>query len=99
MKYIVYQDGNAEMLIVFPRCIDHDRMAEALEALRFGSERDWHRRQGKVLSAGFIDNGKCHGRSETLNLNSRGQTDTELYNAGGSWLIKEGGATSQEIEP
>lgn len=78
MKYIVYQDGDKEHLVAFPRSINHDRMAEAMEALRFGSDRNWHRRQGAVLAAGFIDGNKCHGRSETLGISSRGDADTAL---------------------
>ena len=78
MKYLVYQDGDQEYLVAFPRSIRHDRMAEAMAALRFGSERDWHRRQGQVLAAGFITTGKCHGESETLGIKSRGEADTEL---------------------
>ena len=81
MKYIVYQDGDKEYLVAFPRSINHDRMAEALEALRFGSERDWHRRQGEVLAAGFITGDRCHGSSETLGITSRLDTDTELLRA------------------
>lgn len=83
MKYIVYQDGDKEYLVAFSREINHDRMAEAMEALRFGSERDWHRRQGEVLAAGFIDCDACHGSSETLGIASRGEADTALLRAQG----------------
>ena len=84
MKYIVYQDGDKEYLVTFPRSIDHDRMAEAMECLRFGSERDWHRRQGEVLAAGFVDGGgNCHGRSETLGIASRPDADTALLRSQG----------------
>lgn len=78
MKYIVYQDGEKEYIVTFPRSIDHDRMAEALEALRFGSERNWHRRQGEVLAAGFVVGGRCQGHSVTLGISSRGDVDTTL---------------------
>lgn len=81
MKYIVYQDGDKEYLVTFPRSIDHDRMAEAMECLRFGSERDWHRRQGEVLAAGFVVGGHCQGHSETLGISSRGAADTALLEA------------------
>lgn len=83
MKYIVYQDGGKEYLVAFPRSINHDRMAEAMGALRFGSDRDWHRRQGEVLAAGFIDAGNCHGSSESLGIGSRGAVDTALMRAQG----------------
>jgi hypothetical protein len=81
MKYIVVQLGEKESIFVFPRNIDHDRMFEALEAIRFGSERNWVReirKNGEAISAGFIDGGRCHGHSETLGLASRGEPDTQL---------------------
>lgn len=82
MKYIVYVDDNTEYLVSFPRKIDHVLMAEAMENLRFGG-RIWHRNQGEILAAGFIDSGKCHGKSETLGIVSRGDVDTQLLKAGG----------------
>lgn len=90
MKYIVYLDGDKEHMVIFPRNINHDCMAEALEALRFGGDHDWHRRQGEVVSAGFIDGGECHGRSESLNIDSR-KRDTMLYRAGGTVAIGAAG--------
>lgn len=83
MKYIVMALADQEEIFVFPRTIDHDRMKEACETIRFGDERNWNRkyRQGECVSAGFIDNGVCHGRSETLGLSSRGVVDTKLFAA------------------
>ena len=81
MKYVVYQDSGNEVLVMFPRTINHDRMAEALEALRFGSDRDWHRRQGQIVSAGFVVDGNCSGSSETLGIRSRPEIDTKLLAA------------------
>lgn len=80
MKYIVAVCEGKESLFVFPREVDHDRMAEAIQAIRFGPERDWKRkfRGGEVIAAGFVTNGECHGRSETLDLDSRGMLDTVL---------------------
>jgi hypothetical protein len=81
MKYVVVQLGEKESIFVFPREIDHDRMYEALEAIRFGNERNWERKirmNGEAIAAGFIDNGVCYGRSETLSLDSRGAADTAL---------------------
>jgi hypothetical protein len=60
-------------------------MAEALEGIRFDTGfRDWERkirkRDGDIISAGFIDaGGKCYGRSETLDLDSRPEKDSALY--------------------
>jgi hypothetical protein len=81
MKYLVAVVEGKETIFVFPKTVDHDRMAEALQAIRFGSERNWRReiREGDVISAGFVDAGfNCHGRSETLDLDSRGEKDTTL---------------------
>jgi hypothetical protein len=80
MKYIVMSLGGEEQIFVFPRMVDHDRMFEACERIRFG-HRDWNRlykQQGECVAAGFIDNGECHGRSETLGIESRGSKDTAL---------------------
>jgi hypothetical protein len=87
MKYIVVkmQDGS-EGIFTFPREIDHDHYHESLAAIRFGG-RDWKRhvlgRPSDLVSAGFIDNGSCYGRSETLGVASRGVTDTALLRKGG----------------
>lgn len=80
MKYIVMSLNDVEEIFVFPRSVDHDRMVEACEAIRFGDQRNWSHKyhDGEAVSAGFIDDGVCHGRSETLGLSSRGKTDTQL---------------------
>lgn len=84
MKYLVAVIDEKEAMFVFPKTVDHDRMAEALEAIRFGSERNWNRKlfkgveQGTIIAAGFVSHGMCHGRSETLDLGSRGELDTKL---------------------
>lgn len=80
MKYIVFELNAKEMIFVFPREVDHDRMAEGCEAIRWGGEHNWRRslRDGEPISAGFITNGVCHGRSETLGIESRGDADTAL---------------------
>jgi len=84
MKYLVTVLDGEEVVFVFPRTVDHDRMAEALEAIRFGTSRDWCRklRESEVIAAGFIDHGVCHGASETLNIKSRGAADTVLLDSG-----------------
>ena len=76
------QHAGEESMFVFPTVVDHDRMFEALECIRFGEERDWVRKyhQGQAISAGFIINGICSGRSETLDLNSRDEIDTAIFN-------------------
>jgi hypothetical protein len=84
MKYIVYSDDGIEHLVQFPDIITHRDMADALEALRFGGDRDWHRRQGEIVSAGFVINGRCLGRSESLDVSSRLDLDTLILNSDGS---------------
>lgn len=79
-KYITMKLDDVEVIFTFPRTVDHDRMHEAIGIIRFGFGRHWDRKLHGVpaLSAGFITNGVCHGRSETLNLESRGALDTAL---------------------
>lgn len=72
MKYIVMQDDEGgETIITFSKQIHHAAMAESLEDIR-----------SRPIAAGFVENGKCHGRSETLDLDSRGYVDTALLNKG-----------------
>lgn len=84
MKYLVTVLEGEEVIFVFPRSVDHDRMKEAMEAIRFGTSRDWRRklRESEVIAAGFVTNGRCHGKSETLDLESRGEVDTNLLRSG-----------------
>lgn len=80
-KYIVAQIEGQERIFLFPKVVDHDRMWECLEAIRFGSDRNWDRKlheEGSLISAGFVSHGVCHGRSETLRIDSRGTKDTLL---------------------
>ncbi len=84
MKYIVTVLDGEECIFLFPREVNHDYFAEAMEAIRFGNFRDWTRgkfKQGNIISAGFVTNGVCHGRSESLDIDSRVKLDTELLKA------------------
>lgn len=87
-KYIVLALADGDLIFVFPESIDHDRMAEACDRIRFGSERNWTRKlraEGEVVSAGFInEKDECYGHSETLGLKSRGAVDTALLTGGAS---------------
>jgi len=80
-KYIVVELNGAEEIFIFPKKISHDRMMESIGAVKMGSFNNWRReyRSAVVVSAGFIDNGVCHGRSETLKVSSRGTIDTQLF--------------------
>ena len=87
-KYICFKDGDVEMIVVFPHTIDHDRMFESLQMTSFDvdrNSREWYDIDRKsrewydidLLSAGFVySSGKCYGRSETLDIDSRGDIDT-----------------------
>jgi hypothetical protein len=80
-KYIVAQVEGEPRIFVFPTAIDHDRMWQALECIRFGSDRDWKRslrQEGSLISAGFVTDDYCHGHSETLGVECRGMADTLL---------------------
>jgi len=74
MKYICTKTPTGtEEIFLFPRAIDHDQMALALQM--------FDNKIRKPVSAGFMDDeGTCHGYSETLNLKSRGESDTHLLN-------------------
>lgn len=79
MKYIVTrtEDGTEE-IFTFPRSINHDAMAEALEGIRNQTHGNWERVFREPVSAGFLnEHGHCHGNSESLGLKSRTQ-DTEI---------------------
>jgi len=72
MKYIVTkQSDGTEEIFLFPRKIDHDCMAEMLEHIRNQMHGDWKRVFREPVAAGFVEDGECFGKSETLNLKSR----------------------------
>ena len=70
MKYVTFSSGIKEFIIPFPEYITHSELAESVERLSDGIL--------KPISAGFIGNGRCYGDSISLNMDSRGQDDTEL---------------------
>jgi hypothetical protein len=83
MKYVVMknEDGKEEIFI-FPRNLNHDDFAMAAGSVK---RRDpnkhhtyWERHHCTPVAAGFFSAGKCTGRSETLNLDSRGRVDELL---------------------
>lgn len=82
MKYIVTkdEDGKAE-LFIFPANFNHDEFAGMVNSLKTyinGNHCDWIRMRRKPIAAGFTDGKHCTGRSETLNLDSRGRLDEML---------------------
>ena len=78
MKYVVMKDDEGrELLFMFPRSLDHDAFAENASCIKDKCSGDWERIHRYPVSAGFVDNLVCRGRSETLSLDSRPE-DTEL---------------------
>lgn len=83
MKYICtanHSEGEKEEIFVFPKSIDHDCMAEALEGVRNQTHGNWERELRIPVSAGFVrPNGDCYGQSETLGLEARQQDSLLLH--------------------
>lgn len=79
MKYIVTEseEGKSEIFI-FPGAVHHDCMAEMLRHIKNQSHGNWNRVRREPIAAGFTDGKRCWGRSETLNLDSRGRLDEML---------------------
>ena len=81
MKYIVTMLDDKEVIFTFPNVVSHDRMWEAMECIRFG-DYNWDRKllQGEIISAGFVNMNdmSCYGRSESLDVDGRGEKDTIL---------------------
>ncbi len=69
-KYVVFDSHKGEELIAFPCIIQHSVMADDVKKSSFGGMH--------AISGGFIVNGECVGRSESLRLDSRGDVDTAL---------------------
>lgn len=84
MKYIVtINDNGNEEIFVFNEIINHDCMAEVLGYIKNQSFGDWERVRREPISAGFVQDGVCYGRSVTLGLSSREGIDTKLLAIGG----------------
>lgn len=79
MKYITTRtEEGLEEIFIFPKNVNHSYMAEALEGIKKDEGRSWSRVFRKPIAAGFIDsNLRCHGRSQSLGLDSRPE-DTAL---------------------
>ena len=79
MKYIVTSnDAGKQEIFIFPRAVHHDCMAEMLARIKNQSGGQWERVRRNPIAAGFTDGKTCYGRSETLNLDSRGRLDAML---------------------
>lgn len=79
MKYVVMKDKSGrESIFIFSKEIHHDCAAEVFGRIKDQSTGRWNRVFREPVSAGFTDGKVCHGRSETLNLDSRGRVDEML---------------------
>ena len=100
VKYIVVLDEEKgrELMFTFPCSIYHDDFAEIITDVKHRDGRnDWERRYLKPVSAGFVNSGKCSGRSEMLNLESRPEIDTVIFNSGFQRIVKINDAASPSI--
>ena len=78
MKYICTESEHGlQEVFTFPKTVDHDVMAEALERMKNKTTGTWERIWRRPVSAGFVENGECFGNSITLDLASRDE-DTEI---------------------
>ena len=79
MKFITTVDEKGiEEMFIFPRGIDHDAMAEALEGIKNKTHGNWERIYRKPVAAGFVNGVGTYGRSESLDLSARPEDD-RLY--------------------
>jgi hypothetical protein len=92
-KYIVIEQDGEELMFAFPATISHAHMLEAVRTTKQGVFQHWTRpyRDSKLVSAGFINiHHDCYGESETLNIKSRGDVDTDLRIAQYHRIIPKG---------
>lgn len=72
LKYIVIPHNDFEFMITFPDIIGHDHFVDACLDINIDKEN--------IISAGFINKDlECYCGSHSLNIKSRGKTDTELF--------------------
>jgi hypothetical protein len=83
-KYIVIQTpAGKELMFTFPLPVVHAQMFEATRQLMGEDTVRYPYRGSTCVGAGFIDGGTCSGRSESLNVGSRGVWDSKLHASGG----------------
>ena len=78
MKYIIadveIKGERKELPFLFSRDVNHSDMAEPVRVMRYNSLFAFN----EIVSGGFVSEaGKCYGRSESLNINSR-KEDTDI---------------------
>lgn len=78
MKYIVTTDENQNReIFIFPRTVNHSIFAESIERMKDKTYGNWKRVTRTAKSAGFIEDGRCVGESESLGLKAQ-ESDNEL---------------------
>lgn len=85
MKYIVtvnHDQKGKEEIIIFSNSIIHKCMAEVVKRIKNSGGIGWEREDREVIAAGFTDGMACWGRSESLDLDSRGALDAKLISRG-----------------
>lgn len=82
MKYIVTKnEEGVEEIFIFPKRYHHSDMADmvsSLKSFKNNNPDNWERHYKEPIAAGFTDGKVCEGRSETLDLASRGMLDALL---------------------
>lgn len=79
MKYIVTKtDEGEEEIFLFPNSVNHDCMIDSISHMKNQSHGSWKRIVRTPVSAGFVFNGECSGKSESLKLSSRPEDSTLL---------------------
>ena len=86
MKYVVMKTSkDIELIFIFDPSIEHKAFAEGLIRAAYEDTQIFKDEYIHPISAGFVRNSisrnniaDCYGRSESLNLDSRGKADTDL---------------------
>ena len=80
-KYIVIRtEAGVELLFTFPNEVAHVWFFQAVQTTKQGVPHNWLRpySNAECVGAGFLMDGKCFGKSESLNVASRPGFDTAL---------------------
>ncbi len=73
-SYIKDEPTNIKCMLVFSKKINHDDMWERLSDAIYENDLLYD----SLFSAGFVNNGNCFGRSESLDIESH-KDDSEIY--------------------
>lgn len=75
MKYVIFDDNGEMIPTVFASCFNHKKVADFFK----GQIKN---KDAEIISAGFVvlQKGeiKCFHRSDSLNIESRGEKDAEI---------------------